>query len=93
VSIPPSLAASIDLQNLAGPFVTSAFAEKLALLVFLERYSKDIFVPRTPATVEDKGEVWWVTMDSALLLEPKSIRPFQLMVVIRKRNCEILGVG
>jgi hypothetical protein len=83
----------MDLQNLAGPFVTSAFAENLALVVFQERYSKDIFVARTPATIEDKGEVWWVTMNNALPLDHKAIRPFRLMVVIRKKNGEILGVG
>jgi hypothetical protein len=80
MSIPPSLAASMDFQNLAGPFVTSAFAENLARVVFQERYSKDVFVARTPATVVDKWQVWWVSMNNALPLDPKSIRPFRLIV-------------
>jgi hypothetical protein len=93
VSVPPDLAASMDLQNLSGPFVTRAFAERLALLFFQERYSKDIFIPRTPAKVEDGGDVWRVTAANALPLEPRTIRPFQLRIVIRKRNGEIVGIG
>lgn len=93
VSVPPNLAASMDLQNLTGPFITRSFAERLALLFFQERYSKDIFVPLTPATMEDGGDVWRVTAANALSLESRTIRPFKLVIVIRKRNGEIVGIG
>jgi hypothetical protein len=93
MSIPPHLEETMVLQNLNGPFITSAFAENLALLVVHERFSKQIFVSRTPVAVEDAGDSWLVTVDNSLPLEPKTIKPFRLMVVIRKRNGEILGVG
>ncbi len=93
MSVPPDLAPSMDFQNISGPFITPSFAERLALLVFQERYSKEIFVARTPTTVEDEGDIWRVTAGNALPLEPRTIRPFKLVVVIRKRNGEILGIG
>lgn len=93
MSVPPHLESSMDLQNLNGPFITKTFAESLALLVVQQRYSKDIFVARTPVTVEDAGDRWLTTVNNSLPLEPKTIKPFHLMVVIRKRNGEILGVG
>jgi hypothetical protein len=93
VSVPPHLESSMDLQNMNGPFITKPFAENLALLVVQQRYSKDIFVARTPVTVGDAGDSWLVTVDNSLPLEPKTIKPFHLTVVIRKKNGEILGVG
>jgi hypothetical protein len=91
--VPPHLEETMVLQNLNGPFITNAFAESLALLVVRERFSKHVFVARTPAVVEDAGDSWLVTVDNSLPLEPKTIKPLRLMVVIRKRNGEILGVG
>ena len=93
VLVPPHLESSMDLQNLNGPFITKHFAERLALLVVQERYSKDIFVARTPVSVEDAGDTWLITLDNALPLEPKTIKPFHLMVIVRKKNGEILGIG
>jgi len=66
MSVPPNLVPSMELQNLGGPFVTRTFAESLAPLTLQERYSRDLFVARTPATIADRGDVWWVTMNNAL---------------------------
>lgn len=93
MSVPPHLESSMELQNLNGPFITKTFAESLALLVVQQRYSKDIFVARTPVTVDDAGDCWLATLNNSLPLEPKAIKPFHLMVVIRKKMGRYLELG
>jgi hypothetical protein len=85
--------ASMELQNLVGPFVTQTFAQRLAVLVLEERYTANVFLPKTPVVAVDKGELWSVTVENALSLEPGLIRPKDITVQIRKRNGEIVAIG
>jgi hypothetical protein len=89
----PHQDASMELQNLMGPFVTQTFAQRLAVLVLEERYTSNVFLPKTPVVAVDKGELWSVTVENALPLQPVVVRPKDITVQIRKRNGEIVAIG
>jgi hypothetical protein len=86
---------SMLLQNDAGPFVTSDFARKLAVLVMAQKYAGVIF---DPAGIEvlDKGDVWWVTVP--VKEWPKDMQtlkpalPERLTLWIRKTDAAVLAI-
>ena len=94
------LTLSMVLLNQGQPFVSREFAERLAFLVIDEKYPKDIFLVRRPASIEDKGKNWEVTVSNELI-DPKDslprvgkkIVPKYLTITIRKENCEIVSVS
>jgi hypothetical protein len=83
---------SMTMQNLMGPFVTKDFAERLALLVLEEKYSRDVFSARAVSDVTDKGDIWLVTVENDLPSSPGSLAPRRFIVHIKKRNGEITAI-
>jgi hypothetical protein len=98
--IPMSI--SMMLLNHGAPFVSQSFAERLALLVIGEKYPGDLFVVRGKGTVTDKGEVWAVTFENALV-DPEdpaalpmvegNLTAKRLTITIRKTNGEIVAIS
>jgi hypothetical protein len=80
------------LQNVAGPFVSQSFAERLARLVIEEKYQKNNFSIQGPGSVTDKGDTWWVTFDNAVQGTVQAMIPKRLTVHIRKTNGEIVTI-
>ena len=88
--------------NQGQPFVSERFAERLALLVIDDRYPKDFFLVRGSGVVTDKGDVWLVTFenalvaqgdDSALPMVSGAVVPRRLTITIRKVNGEIVDIS
>lgn len=95
------LSLSIMVLNQGQPFVTAAFAERLALLVIDEKYPHDLFVVRGSGSIADRGANWAATFDNALVgPQDKSelallngrIIPKRLTITIRKTNGEIVSI-
>jgi hypothetical protein len=92
----------MTLFNQGHPFVSKSFAERLALLVFDEKYPKDIFSARGPGSIVDKGDVWLVTFENDLV-SPEDVSAVptfngkvvtrRLTVTIRKTNGEIVTIS
>ena len=95
-----SLDASMVLLNFESPFVTRDFAEKLAILVIDQKWSKDLFVLRGAGRIVDLGDAWSVTFENALDRGSDPIPtwngrvvPRTLTIRIRKTNGEILAIS
>jgi hypothetical protein len=97
-----TLSLPMMLFNQGHPFVSESFAERLALLVFDEKYPKDIFSARGPGNIVDKGDVWLVTFENALVSpdDANALPTFdgkvvarRLTVTIRKTNGEIVTIS
>jgi hypothetical protein len=80
------------LQNLAGPFISQSFAERLARLVIEEKYPKNSFSIQGPANVADKGDTWWVTFDNAVQGTMPAMISKRLTVHIRKTDGAIVTI-
>ena len=75
---------------------------RLALLVIEEKYPKDVFSARGSGTTVDKGDLWEVTFDNALVspddtsalpMRHGSIVPRRLTITIRKTSGEIIDIS
>ena len=94
-----SLSPSMILENFSAPFVTSDFAERLALLVVEEKYPKDTLVASGVKEVMDRDGAWWVTVNvefpsaSPLRRVMGPLLPKQLTIQIRKTNAEIVSIS
>ena len=86
---------SMLLQNHSGPFVTSDFAQKLAVLVMAQKYAGVIF-DSAGVEVLDKGDVWWVKVP--VKEWPKDMQtlkpalPEHLTFWIRKTDAAVLAI-
>ncbi len=85
--------AFILIKDTSGPFVTRRLAERLAVAVIEEKYSKDTFVVRGAPQVLDQDSTWAVTVENAVPLPAKSLLPKRLTILIRKANAEIVGMS
>ena len=85
--------AFILIKDTTGPFVTRRLAERLAVAVIEEKYSKDSFVVRGTPQVLDQDSTWAVTVENAVPLPAKSLVPKRLTILIRKANAEIVGMS
>lgn len=91
---------SMVLLNFEGPFVSRDFAEKLAVLVIDQKWSKDVFVRRGAGRIVDLGDAWSVTYENALDsgTDPMptwkgKVVPRTLTIRIKKANGEILAIS
>ena len=84
------------LQNFKSPFVTQHFAERLGQLVVSEKYQGALIPAKEPPEVQDKGDLWWVTIKVQRWLVPPiadtPLAPPQLTVWIRKRDAAIVSI-
>lgn len=82
------------LMNFHGPFVTRDFAEHLGRLVVTEKY-KGALLADDPPGVQDKGDVWWVTVKVQRWVTPPNadkLLPSQITVWIRKKDAAIISI-
>ena len=86
------LSLSMTVLNNGQPFVSRGFANRLALLVIDEKYSRNAFSVRGPGRVVDKGESWSVTFANALVPSTGMIVPTGLTITIRKTNGEVISI-
>lgn len=87
--------------NSIQPFVSEAFARRMALLIIEDRYPPNVFSPKARGVVVDGGEVWRVTLDNelvdqsasqALAMVDGAVVPIKLTFVIRKSNAEVVDI-
>jgi len=87
--------------NSTQPFVSEAFAKRIALLIVEDRYPHNVFSPKRAGLVQDGGEVWRVTFENELIDSNDSspmpmidgvVVPRKLTFVIRKRNAEVVDI-